>query len=146
MGAVRLFLTHPWTVRACQVVTGIVFLWAALPKIGDPQLFAVHVHNFRLVPVAAENLVAMTLPWIELVAALSLVLGIRSRSGAFVSLALLVVFTAAVGAAVARGLDIECGCFGTDDGSVVGATKLLVNAGLVAVAAIAALPVRPWRG
>jgi uncharacterized membrane protein YphA (DoxX/SURF4 family) len=135
----RRWLTHPATVRACQVILGIVFAWAALAKIGDPRAFAADVHNFRLVPVALENLVAVTLPWVELVAAMALVLGVRARSGAVVSLLLMALFTVAVAAAVARGLDVECGCFGTADGSAVGARKLLENVALLVLAAIASL-------
>ena len=140
MDALRSWLTHPGTIRLCQIVVGVVFAWAALAKIGDLRGFAVDVHNFRIVPVALENLVALTFPWIELVAAMSLVLGIRARSGAVVTLALMVVFTAAVAAAVARGLDIECGCFGTEDGATVGVKKLAENVVLVLVAGVATLP------
>jgi hypothetical protein len=145
MGALRRIVTHPAVIRGCQLVIGVVFAWAALAKIGDVRAFAVDVHNFRIVPIAVENLVALTLPWIELVAAMSLVLGVRARSGAIVSLALLVAFTLAVAAALARGLDIECGCFGTGDASTVGVRKLVENALLVLTASIAALP-RELRG
>ena len=82
---------------------------------------------------------AMTLPWIEIVAALALILHIRARPAAVLSTALLVVFTIAVGVAYLRGLDIDCGCFGTADGAQVGLRKLLENAGMIAVGAIASL-------
>lgn len=137
-------LAHPLSVRACQIATGIVFAWAGLAKIGDPAAFAEQVHNFRLVPVFAENLVAMTLPWIELVTALALLAGIRARDGAILASAALAVFTLAVIAALARGLDIECGCFGTSDASRVGLTKVASNLVLVAVAVVAGLA--PARG
>jgi len=51
-------------------------------------------------------------------------------------------FFLVVGAAVARGLDIECGCFGTADASHVGIAKLLENTGLLAVAVVGALKPR----
>lgn len=128
-----------WFVRSCQIVIGLVLLAAALPKLGDLRSFAASVHNFRIVPVPAENVLAVALPWIELVAGLALLLGIRARAGAVVATALLVVFTAAVAWAVARGLDIECGCFGTADASRVGVRKLLENVGLLALAAAGSL-------
>ena len=58
---------------------------------------------------------------------------------AWLATALMVVFTVAVAQAVARGLDFECGCFGTADGSRVGARKLLENTGLTILAAISGL-------
>ena len=61
-------LRHPGAIRAAQIVLGILFGWAALAKLADLSAFALQVHNFRLLPIAAENLVAMLLPWVELVA------------------------------------------------------------------------------
>jgi uncharacterized membrane protein YphA (DoxX/SURF4 family) len=139
MSAARAWLAHPWTVRACQLAIGVLFAWAALAKLGDLRGFASQVHNFRIVPLAAENLLALSLPWIELLAALSLVLGLRPRSGALVATGLLGVFTLAILAALARGLDIECGCFGTADASRVGLAKVLQNAGMLALAAVGSL-------
>jgi putative oxidoreductase len=95
-----------------------------------------------MMPVAVEHLVAMTLPWIELVAALALILGVRARSGAMVAAALMAAFTLAVLIAMARGLDIECGCFGTADGTRVGIVKFLENGAMLALAAIGSLRAR----
>ena len=130
--------SRPGVVRACQVVIGILFAWAALAKLGQLEAFVTQVHNFRLVPVALENLVALTLPWIELLAALALILNVRARSGAVVVTALLAVFTVGVLQAMIRGLDFECGCFGTSDGTRVGMFKILQNLGMLVVAAVAA--------
>jgi len=139
MNALSRFLSAPGTVRVCQVVIGLVLAFAGLAKIGDLQSFASQIHNFRMVPISLENLIAMTLPWVELVAALALILGIHSRAGAILAVGLMALFTIAVGAALARGLDIECGCFGTADASRVGKVKLLQNIVMTAVAAVAAL-------
>ena len=127
-------IKNAYLVRACQFGIGFVFLFAALAKIGDLSTFAFQIHNFRLAPVWAENLVAITLPWIELIAGLSLILAIRPRAGGLVSTTLMVVFLAAVGLAVARGLDIECGCFGTTDGANVGLAKMAENSALLIMA------------
>jgi uncharacterized membrane protein YphA (DoxX/SURF4 family) len=81
----------------------------------------------------------MTLPWIELLAGLALVLGVRPRSGAVLVLVLLVGFTVAVGAAWARGLDFECGCFGKASASRIGAQKFAENLAWTALAVVAAL-------
>jgi hypothetical protein len=52
---------------------------------------------------------------------------------------MMAVFIVAVAVAMARGLDIECGCFGTADGTRVGFVKLLENSGMFALAAIGSL-------
>ncbi len=135
----KVFLRHPWTIRICQIAIGGVFIYAALPKIGDLESFAGQIHNYRLLPLPVENLFAMTLPWIELVIGLALVLGIRSRSGAVLATGLMAVFMVAIAQAVARGLDIECGCFGTADGTDVGVARLLEDTGFLLLAVLGTL-------
>lgn len=136
MDVLKRFLRDRRTIRVSQILIGLVFLLAALPKIGDMASFATQIHNFRMMPIALENLLAMVLPWVELVAGLALVLGVRARAGALVATVLSAVFLIAIGQAVARGLDIECGCFGTADGSHVGIRKLLEDVGYLALALI----------
>lgn len=130
-------LDHPAVARVAQLAIGGVFLAAALAKIGDAPWFAQQVSNFRLAPVWSENLVAMTLPWIELLAGLALVLGVRRRAGAVIAFALMILFTIAVGAAWARGLDFRCGCFGKLGAGTIGARKFAENVALVALAWLA---------
>ena len=137
MAGLRSVVASPAVVRGARIVAGVLLIWASLAKLGDLGRFAEQVHNFRILPLAAENLVAMTLPWVELVAGLALVLAIRDRSAAAVAVALFGVFTLAVLAAVARGLDFECGCFGTSDATRVGFGKLGQNVAMLAVAAVA---------
>ena len=136
------FLTSSLLIRFCRVAIGVVFVAAALAKIGDAGAFAAQIHNYRLLPVAVENLVAILLPWVELIAGLALVLGMQARPGAVLTAVMMVVFTAAVGQAVARGLDFECGCFGTADATRVGGMKLLENLVLTGAAVIASLRLR----
>lgn len=131
------FLTQPLMVRIAGIVIGFVFIVAGLAKIGDPAAFAAQVHNFRMMPIPLENLVAMTLPWIEVVAGVALILGIRERAAAALLLFLMAFFTLAVGQAVARGLSFECGCFGKADTSTVGLKKIGENIALTAVAWLA---------
>ncbi len=130
------FLTATPVRRGAQVLLGLLFLYAALAKIVDMGDLATEVHNFRLVPQWSENLIAMALPWIELLAGLALVLGVSPRAGAWVAGALLAVFTLGVIAAMARGLDITCGCFGTSSVMRVGWAKLAENLGMLVLAAL----------
>ena len=140
-GVSRIALTRPM-VRIAQLVIGVILLWASLGKIGDMSEFAREVHNFHLAPKWAENLVAMTLPWVELLAGIALVLGVRARAGAVVTFALMVGFTIAVGAAWARGLDFRCGCFGKASAMTVGPQKFFENVGLTVMALLATLKPR----
>ncbi len=127
-------------IRGAQCITGIVLAWAALSKIGDIPALARDVHNFRLVPLAAENAVAMVLPWIELVAALALLLGLRARGAAVVATALMAVLTLGVALAMARGLNIECGCFGSASAWRVGPAKLAENLAILLCAWLGTWP------
>lgn len=139
MSAVMSLLRHPRVVLVAQLGIAVVFLAAALGKIGDAGAFARQIHHFRLLPLGLENTLAITLPWIELVAALALLLRYRPRAGAVLTAGLMGLFVFVVAAALARGLDIECGCFGTSDASRVGTAKLIENVGLLALAGIASL-------
>jgi len=134
MDALRRFLTSPRTIRVSQIAIGVLMAWAGMAKIGDLRGFAEQLHNFRMMPVPIENLIAISLPWIELVAALALIFGVRARAGALLAGALLATFTVAVLVAMLRGLDIECGCFGTHDATRVGWVKIGQNRAMRALA------------
>jgi len=125
--------------RGAQIILGLLFLVASLAKLVDVTSLASQVHNFHLLPFWSEHLVAMTLPWIEFVAGLALVLGIRARAGAWLLGVLLAGFTVGIVLAMARGLNFECGCFGTADGTRVGWTKLGENLGMLALAVVGSL-------
>ena len=142
MGRLRLFLTSPTTIRVSQIAIGTLLAWAGLAKIGDLRGFAEQRHNFRMMPIPLENLIAMTLPWIELVAALALVFRVRARAGAMMAVLLLATFTIAILAAMVRGLDIECGCFGTHDATRVGWVKIGQNLLMLTLAWVGSLRAR----
>ena len=136
-------LRHPMVIRLAGIGIGVVFLAAAAAKLWDPAALAQDIRHFRLIPSALTPLLAIVLPWIELLAALSLLARVRPRSGAWVALGALLVFTVAVAAAMARGLDFECGCFGTLAATRIGVRKLATNLALLAIASIAVLDPRP---
>jgi putative oxidoreductase len=136
IGGLLGFLRHPAIRRACQLAAGGILLAAALAKIANLTTFAGSIHNFHLepiVPVASVNLLAVTIPWVELVAGLALILGLKPRAAAVVYTALMSVFTVAVIAAMARGLSFDCGCFGKAGAATIGAKKLAENLGMLAI-------------
>ena len=104
-----------------------VFIFAAAGKISDPEVFAVAISNYRIVPLFAINFFAIILPWIEIVAAILLLFGVSVKENSTILSGLLVVFILMIGIAVLRGLDINCGCFGTNDGANVGLAKIGEN-------------------
>lgn len=118
-----------------RLVIGAVFITAALDKIIAPDAFAKNILNYLIVPTPFINLMALVLPWLELMCGIALVLGLWVRTGAAITGALLVVFIGAVASAMLQGLDINCGCFSQDgEGTKVGWPKVLENTGLTVLA------------
>ncbi|HEY2090438.1 MAG TPA: MauE/DoxX family redox-associated membrane protein [Thermoanaerobaculia bacterium] len=104
-------LTHPWLTIRVQIALGIFFVAAALPKLVDPPSFAHMVYNYRIVPGALINLMALTMPWIELLCGLSLILGIWKDTARSIIAAMLLVFIIAISINLMRNNAIDCGCF-----------------------------------
>jgi uncharacterized membrane protein YphA (DoxX/SURF4 family) len=104
-------LASPWLTVRVQIALGLFFVVAALPKLVDPPSFAHMIYNYRLVPGTFVNVMALAMPWLELLIGLALVLGIWTRTSASLVGALLLVFIAAISVNLARGNAIECGCF-----------------------------------
>ena len=99
-----------------RLVVGGVFIWAAVLKIGDPLGFAQNIANYRLFPRFLDFFLALTLPWIEVASGTLLILGLWRSSSALISSVLLGSFIVLVLTAVLRGIDTDCGCFGSLSG------------------------------
>jgi uncharacterized membrane protein YphA (DoxX/SURF4 family) len=108
------WLAHPGTGLAARLILGAIFLYASIDKIAHPDRFALAVYNYQLLPEAAVNLLALWLPWLELVSGVLLIVGIWIRGSLAVLTGLILVFLGALGFNLARGLDISCGCFSTE--------------------------------
>jgi hypothetical protein len=94
-----------------------IFIYASIDKIAQPAAFAKDVYNYQILPDALINLTALVLPWLELLLGLCLLAGIW-KPGAVLSVnGLLSVFLAALVFNLARGLDINCGCFSSGSGT-----------------------------
>lgn len=81
-------------------------------KVLDPEQTYVAVQAYDVLPPGIVGLVAAALPFVELTLGALLLVGLGTRPAAVASLVLLVVFMAGVAQAWARGLSIDCGCFG----------------------------------
>ncbi len=126
-----------WILR---LVVGGTFVLAGVLKIANPAKFALAVDNYGFVPHELTNLVAILLPWIEVVAGALVLAGIWLRASALVITSLTVLFAVVIVSALAQGLNIECGCFGTIGGKHIGLVNLAIDTTLFCLAALLA-----WR-
>ncbi len=105
------WLAHPWLTIRVQIALGVIFVAAALPKIVDPPSFAHMIYNYKLIPWALINPMALVMPWIELLCGLALILGIWKGTSRTIIAALLLTFIVAISINLLRGNAIDCGCF-----------------------------------
>ncbi|MBN2001623.1 DoxX family membrane protein [candidate division KSB1 bacterium] len=114
-----------------------VFIYAAAGKIANPAGFANEVDNYRMLPYILVTLMAAILPWVEMICGLMLLLGKWVRGTSVLIIIMNVVFIIAISSAMARGLDIECGCFKIGgEGAKVGFIRLIEDFIFLAGAAI----------
>jgi putative oxidoreductase len=102
---------HAFIGLPARLYLGAVFLLACWHKLSNPAAFAVDVATYQLLPLAAVNLFALTVPWIELLLGVLLVLGVRVQAAALVVSGLMVSFMLALGWALHLDLHMSCGCF-----------------------------------
>ncbi len=105
---------------ALRVVLGAIFVTAGALKVGDPIAFADSIWAFQMVPNAAIMPMALMLPIFEMLTGLLLIFGWIRGVAALAILLLSAVFTAAIASALARGLTLDCGCFGQGAPTVSG--------------------------
>jgi hypothetical protein len=107
------------TLFASRFILGMVFVVASIDKIADPLSFSTSIEAYDMVPYPLINIMAIAIPWLELVCGIFLVGGVWMRPSAMILSGLLMLFVVAISTAVLRGLNINCGCFGSG-GSEVG--------------------------
>jgi uncharacterized membrane protein YphA (DoxX/SURF4 family) len=119
---------------------GLAAVWiiSGLLKAVDPAQTYVAVRAYDVLPREAVGVVAGVLPWFELALGLLLLLGIGTRLVAGLSAGLLLLFIAGVAQAWARGLSIDCGCFGgggaVEPGQTQYVQEILRDVGFLALA------------
>jgi putative oxidoreductase len=87
------WIYHPYLLLAFRLFLAAVFIYAAAQKIGKPAAFAEEIHNYGVVDYGAPlYLMAVVLPWLELLCGLALVAGVFVRGAALVLLALNAMF------------------------------------------------------
>ena len=96
-----------------RVILGGVFIWAGILKIMDPLGFAQDIANYQIFPRVLSFVLALVLPWIEFICGVLVILGILHRSSTHLLSGLLVGFLVLIVVTMIRGIDVECGCFGS---------------------------------
>jgi len=114
-------------------VLGLVFCISGLSKILHAYEFLDSVYQYELLGPQAGLVVAMILPWLELLIGTCILLNVALRGAFLLCIALSTVFSAAQFVAIQRDLAISCGCFtGFAAQDLVGFGTLLRSASLIA--------------
>ncbi len=104
-----------------RLFLGIVLVVAGVAKVGRPLTSQRAVQAYEILPTDLAGYVGLALPFLEIVLGILLVLGLFTRPAAIVSTVLMVAFIIGISQAWARGLSIDCGCFG--GGGQIGANE-----------------------
>ncbi|MDR3202904.1 MAG: hypothetical protein LBT54_07240 [Bifidobacteriaceae bacterium] len=102
----------PWLSLAVRLGLAAVALWAAIPKLMDLPQSRIAVGAYDVLPASLVGTVAVLLPLTELALGLLFAAGLLTRYTSIFFGLLLAVFIAGIAQAWARGINIDCGCFG----------------------------------
>lgn len=129
---------QPWIGFISRLILGGVLFAAGYLKVGSPDKSQMAVRAYELLPISIANFLGLVLPFFEIAIGLLLILGAGTRIAAALGGFTMIIFIIAIGQAWARGLNIDCGCFGGGGSVAPGQTRylqeILRDAGLVALA------------
>jgi len=135
----KLVKIQPWFGLLTRLILGGVLFTAGFLKVGVPDQSQMAVRAYEMLPISIANLLGLILPIVEVVIGALLILGALTRVMAALGGFTMVVFIIAIAQAWARGLNIDCGCFGGGGAVEPGQTKylqeILRDIGLVFLAA-----------
>jgi len=127
----------PWLGLLSRLVLGGVLLAAGLLKYQHLDKSQMAVRAYEMLPISVANFIGIVLPFAEIGMGLLLILGAATRISAALSALLMVIFVIGISQAWARGLSIDCGCFGgggqVEPGTASYLPELLRDAGLAAL-------------
>ena len=129
---------QPWIGLVCRLTLGGVLFVAGYLKVDKLEVSQMAVRSYELLPIPLANFLGQTLPLFEVVIGLLLIVGAATRAVAALGGFTMFIFIIAIAQAWARGLNIDCGCFGGGRTVAPGETRylqeILRDAGLVAMA------------
>jgi uncharacterized membrane protein YphA (DoxX/SURF4 family) len=127
----------PWFGLVARLTLGGVLIMAGYLKFDELDKSQMAVRAYEMLPVSLANFIGLVLPFAELFMGLLLILGAATRFMGILSALLMLVFVIGISQAWARGLSIDCGCFGgggqVEPGEANYLTPLLRDAGLAAL-------------
>ncbi|MCP3873693.1 MAG: DoxX family membrane protein [Desulfobacteraceae bacterium] len=133
-------MKNNFTVILCfiiKLVLGITFVYASWHKIEDPAEFAKILYGYALFPGFVINILAIVIPFVELVAGFSLMMGLFPRSAVLILNGLLLGFILVIGFNLLRGHQFDCGCFSlASQTSTASNISYLIRDGLLLIAGI----------
>ena len=103
---------QPWLTLLSRLILGVVLLVAGGLKIGNLPKSAMAVRSYEMLPIPLANFLGYTLPWIEIGMGLLLIVGVAVSIVGLLGALTMFAFVVAIAQAWARGLSIDCGCFG----------------------------------
>jgi uncharacterized membrane protein YphA (DoxX/SURF4 family) len=108
-----------WLLFAGRLGIAVIFLYAGIAKVREPWLqFAVSVESFKMVPETWLEPIARILPWCEIALSIALVSGFLARWFSSILTGMLAFFLFIGIRAYAKGLAVDCGCFGSGGGGI----------------------------
>ncbi|MCP4720216.1 MAG: protein MauE [Desulfobacteraceae bacterium] len=120
-----------------SIVLGLTFIVASYHKIIDPARFAKVIYGYAIFPDFAINVLAIIIPFIELVAGISLILRIHTKSALSIINMFLISFILVIAFNLLRGHEFECGCFSFgNDSQISSAVSLLIRDILLLIAGV----------
>ena len=122
-----------------RIILGAIFVVAGASKVGHAAEFAAQIAGFQLLPQIVIAPMAIVLPYLELLLGGYLIIGLFTRTAAWIAVLLLVIFDGAIASAVVRGMTVNCGCFGPNDTTVTTWTEVARDAIFVVLAIVVAL-------
>lgn len=125
----------PWIGLISRLVLGGVLFAAGYLKIGALDKSQMAVRAYELLPIGLANFLGIALPYVEIAMGILLIIGAFTKYMAIGSAIIMFAFIVAISQAWARGLTIDCGCFGGGGQVAANETKYLQeiirDAGLV---------------
>lgn len=123
---VKRIYDHPISELAVRWILGATFLYASFHKIISPEEFATAIFSYDLFPDISINLIAITLPVIELLCGVALLFGFYHRGATLLINAMLTAFIIALTINLVRGHEFDCGCFSVSQTGAAKSAELLL--------------------
>jgi uncharacterized membrane protein YphA (DoxX/SURF4 family) len=94
-----------------RIYIGVIFIYASLHKIAHPDMFAIDIATYDILPLYLVNLMAIILPYIELTSGILIIIGPFQKEGALLISGMMCMFLIALIIAIYKGINASCGCF-----------------------------------